>query len=160
MAENQASEEFQLTLSGAGIDIRLAVSPQKAALIMNVIMGMQPADAEHSPGFSEPKSAAASVRVSLREFLDGVKASKKLDQIVAIGHYMGTHEGQATFSRDQVKTRFAAAREPMPSNFSRDFGNAIKSGMIAEDHKQAGHYYVTKTGIHALERHFGSPNKS
>ena len=92
--------------------------------------------------------------VALREYLDQVGASQKSPQIVAIAHYLVSHEGKATFTRDDVKSRFAAAKEPMPTNFPRDFGASIKSGMIAEAHQRPGEYYVTKTGIQFIERRF------
>lgn len=160
MGYKQTSEEFIIALSGAGIDIKRAISPHKAAVIMSVVMGAEPVVDERGLGSSRPNGAAEAAKMSLQEFLDAVKATKKRDQIVAIGHYMGVHEGQVTFSREHIKARFAAAREPIPKNFPRDFGTAIKAGMIAEDHKQSGHYYVTKTGIHAIERRFGPPNKN
>lgn len=160
MAEDQGTEEFIVALSGVGIDIKRAITPEKAAVIMNVIMGVESIVGENDLGASRPTRAAGAAKTSLREFLDDVKAMKKPDQVVAIGHYIGMYEGHATFTRDNIKARFAAAREPMPSNFPRDFATAIKAGMIAEDHKQAGHYYVTKTGIHAVERRFGSQNRN
>lgn len=160
MDENQDFEEFTLTLSGTGIDIRRVVSRQKAAIIMNVILGLEPATSESAIHIGQQADTTNAGKISLREFLDKVAATKKSDQIVAIGQYMAIYEGLATFSRDDVKARFPTAREPLPKNFPRDFGTAIKAGMIAEDHKQAGQYYVTKTGIQAIERHFKAPKNS
>ncbi len=108
----------------------------------------------------EPKlsGSAEPAKVSLREFLDDSKATTKPDQIVTIGHYMAVHEGKDTFSRDEIKVRFQAARERLPANMPRDFSTAISKGMIAQDHAKSGQYYVTKKGVQALERRFGAQN--
>ena len=79
---------------------------------------------------------------------------RKPDQIVTIGHYVMHFEGQDDFSRDDVKTRFSIAREPMPANFSRDFALAEKSGMIAKVHGKEGHYYITKVGLSSVQNKF------
>ena len=158
MADDEGSEQFALTLTGKGIEIKREISQHQLAAIMSVLMGgglTIDNTSTASPGVQiEPP-----VKISLREYLDQVKASRKPDQIVAIGHYISLHEGQPTFSRDDIKAHFAVAREPMPSNFPRDFGVAIKAGMIAEAHQKAGHYYVTKTGIQSINRHFGAETK-
>ena len=94
------------------------------------------------------------VQVSLREFLDEVHAKRKPDQIVTIGRYITQFEGQADFSRDEVKSRFSVALEPMPANFPRDFRVAERNGMIAKVHGKEGRFYITKTGLRAIKDKF------
>lgn len=84
-----------------------------------------------------------------------VQAQTKPDQIVAIGHYLIEHDGQSNFSKDEIKARFVAAKEPMPANFPRDFSVAIKAGMIDEVHGERGRFHVTRTGQQAVESRFG-----
>ncbi|MER9237874.1 hypothetical protein [Mesorhizobium sp. M0633] len=158
MADNEGLEQFTLTLKGNGVEIKREISPDQFAAIMSVVIGRD-MSASNTSTASTGAPVELPVKISLREFLDEVKAVRKPDQIVAIGHYIGLHEGQPTFSREDIKDRFAAAREPMPSNFPRDFGVAIKAGAIAGAHQKAGHYYVTKTGIQAVDRHFGADAK-
>jgi hypothetical protein len=157
MAQNDNTEQFSLTLTGNGIEIKRAVTQRQFAAIMSVLMGNElPGDGFPTASMgTQPPSA----KISLREYLDQVKASRKPDQIVAIGHYINLHEGQPTFSREDIKARFAAAMEPMPSNFPRDFGAAVKARMIAAAHQKAGHYYVTKTGIASVDRRFDAETK-
>ncbi|WNJ92924.1 hypothetical protein [Bosea sp. 685] len=148
---------FSITLTGPGISIEREVSANKVAAIMGIIIGSSPSEAvitstSNIGGIAKPE------KVSLREFLDEAKAITKPDQIVAIGHYMAVHEGKDIFSREDIKARFQSARERLPSNFPRDFNVAISKAMIADDHLKSGHYYVTKTGIQAVERHFGAKN--
>lgn len=155
MSENENQEKFIIALSGNGIEVKREVSAAKLALVMNIIMGGDPLEATtfQAPSGEKP---AGPIKVSLREFLDDVKATTKPDQIVAIGQYMAVHEGKDVFSRDDIKVRFQVARERLPSNFPRDFNAAISKGMIAEDHAKSGHYYVTKTGVQAVKKCFGA----
>lgn len=155
MAGEDCTETFLVTVQGEGVDIRREISADKLPLVLNVVMGnaagagvyVRAGDAAEIPKTS---------KLSIREFLDEANASTKPDQIVAIGHYIAVHEGRETFSRDDIKARFQSARERLPSNFPRDFGVAVGKAMIAEDHQKSGQYYVTKTGIHAVEHKFSS----
>lgn len=157
MAQSETpNDTFTLNISGFGIKVERKIDGQTLAAIMTIIMGTDKpvAAAPDTKGTSGASSDGAAVQMSLREFLDGAHASRKPDQIVAIGHYITQIEGQANFSRDDVKARFAVAREPMPANFPRDFALAEKAGMIAEVHGKQGRHYVTKTGLAAIRRKF------
>lgn len=153
MAEQQTAEMFTVSLKGTGVVIEREVNAAQLALIMSVLMG---GDASGPISEEKPRAIGGSVKVSLREFLDDAKAITKPDQIVAIGHYMALQESRETFSREDIKARFQSAREKLPANFPRDFNAAIAKAMIAEDHAKRGQYYVTKTGVQAVERRFGS----
>lgn len=154
MSSVEAEETFSVTVVGAGISIQRDVSAAKVAVLMSVIMGPETADLPVE--VTSPSPQGAPVRMSLREFLDDAKAATKPDQIVAIGHYLAIHESKDTFSREDIKSKFQSAREPLPSNFPRDFNTAIGKGLIAEDHAKAGTYYVTRTGALAVEKRFGT----
>lgn len=154
MAPDNDEDTFSISITGAGVTVNREVSAVKFAQLMSVLMGNSTPDMpdNHTP----VGRSVGSVKVSLREFLDEAKASTKPDQIVAIGQYMSLHEAKDTFSRDDIKSRFQAARERLPSNFPRDFGTTISKGMVAEDHAMAGQFYVTKKGVGAVERQFGA----
>lgn len=156
MSESQAQETFRVTVTGVGIEIEREVSANRLPLIMSAIMGTDFPNGQTDSMSVTQKVFDSSSRMSLREFLDEVKATRKPDQIVAIGQYMALHEKRDTFTRDDIKTRFQSAREPLPANFPRDFGVAITKGMIAEDHSQHGVFYVTRTGARAVEQRFGA----
>ena len=162
MSKTEHSEDgFNLKISGDGIDVERRIDSGTLAAVMAVVMGTH--------RFGSPESLRTTdapgthilqqTSVALREYLDEVEAIHKADQIVAIGHYISLYEDQPHFSRDEIRSHFSTAREPLPKNFSRDFGLAVKSGMIAEAHKKPGFFYVTKTGISAVERHFAKTNK-
>ena len=149
-------DKYFLTISGLGINVERMIDGQTLAAIMAIVMGtdnlIAPASADAS--VSTPSADGAVVRKSLREFLDEVGAKRKPHQIAAIGHYIMDFERNADFSREEVKARFSAAREPMPANFPRDFALAERAGMLAEMHGKEGRYYITKTGLAAIEAKF------
>lgn len=144
---------FRLSLSGEGINIDKRVDRETALAIVAAVLGRSAEPAESRKKSSSLQSMAAPA-VSLRKYLDEVAAPNKHDQIAAIGHYILTHEGKASFSRDDIKTHYAVAREPMPANFPRDFNNAIKGGLIQEVHGERGRFYVTVKGENAIEYKF------
>lgn len=158
MPEPKGDETFTVSLVGPGIDVKREISANKVPLVLGVLMGSELHNAADTKQDSGSIKSQARVKISLREFLDDVKAMTKPDQIVAIGHYMSIHEGKETFSREDIKARFQSARERLPSNFPRDFNAAIGKAMIAEDHATSGQFYITKTGDQAIQRRFGSQN--
>ena len=157
MSENENSaEEFDLSISGDGINVERKIDSKTLAAILALAIGTQRADDATSPipRDVDVTSPLPEIPMSLREYLDKVGASRKPDQIIAIGHFISHYEHQSDFSRDEIRSRFSIAREPMPKNFSRDINLAIKAGMLAKVHQKPGYYYVTKAGISAIERHF------
>ncbi|MEQ8387374.1 MAG: hypothetical protein RLP16_05430 [Alphaproteobacteria bacterium] len=157
MPEDQiAEEEYELKLTGNGVSLEKKIGQRAAMQIIAAAMGQAVPDLVEKPLDAEA-SVQPDMTLSIREFLDQVSASKKRDQIVAIGHYLCNTLAQRDFSRDEVKQRFSDAKEPMPANFPRDFGAAAKAGMIAEAHQKSGRYYVTKTGMQAVKNGFGKP---
>ena len=128
--ENQ--KMFSLRLSGDGINIEQQIEQRVALQVVQIVMGGgAPAVAPLSTGAKPDARSSAGVSLSLREHLDKIGASKKPEQIVTIAHYVCEIEGQADFSRDDIRSRFITAREPPPGNFGRDFAVALKNGWIA-----------------------------
>lgn len=146
---------FQVKLVGDGIAIEKRLDRDTARAVMTVIMGGFAAMAAPAAVGKPAARSHSAPPMSLREFLTDVQAHTKPDQIVAIGHYIIESEQQPNFSKEEIKARFAAAKEPMPANFPRDFNAAIKAGMLDEVHGERGRYYVTRTGQQAVAARFG-----
>ena len=151
----EEDQQFQLTLVGDGISIDKRLDRDTARAVMSIVMGGAPTTSHEVSPRTPGGSAGSGPALSLREFLTEVQAQTKPDQIVAIGHFIIEHEGQPNFSKEDVKARFASAKEPMPANFPRDFNSALKAGMIDEVHGERGRFYVTRTGQQAVEGRFG-----
>jgi len=100
--------------------------------------------------------SANGVPLSLRECLDKIGASKKPELITTIAHFICHYERQDDFSRDDVRSRFLTAREPLPRNFGRDFAVALTRGWIAEVHGKKSRFYVTAKGAQAINDNFSN----
>jgi hypothetical protein len=153
----EAQKMFSLRLSGEGINIEQQIEQRVALMVVQVVMGGGAAAiAPHTAGAKPDARSSDGVSLSLREHLDKIGASKKPEQIVTIAHYVCEIEGQADFSRDDIRSRFIIAREPPPGNFGRDFVVALKNGWIAEVHGKRNRYYVTAKGAQAINNNFSN----
>jgi hypothetical protein len=149
---------FSLRLSGEGINIEQEIDQRVALQVVQVVIsGGAPIVASHLS--AAPKGdvpSADGVSLSLREYLDKIGALKKPEQITTIAHYICDYERQADFSRDDIRSRFLTAREPLPGNFGRDFAVALKNGWIAELHGKKNRFYVTAKGAQAINNNFSN----
>lgn len=152
---NSDGESFKLKLEGPGIIVSTSVDRVTALSVIRVLMG------DAAGGGLGPRQGASNgvgeqdadnAPLSLREYLDGVGAKTKVAQIVAIAAYVLDFSGQKDVGRDEIKTRFAEAAEPMPANFPRDFGKVLRAGWMAPTHANKDRFYVTQSGRAALKR--------
>jgi hypothetical protein len=157
-----AKTSYSLTLKGEGISVSRDVDQSIARAIMELVLGgvepPRPGTKTNERASSSPTNAQLT-RLSLREFLDQAEPKRNPDKIVAIGEYIIQHDKQPEFTRDDVKTRFRNAGEPVPANFPRDFTWAISNGWIAEDAHNAGQHYVTQKGKTAIAEKFSGEVK-
>jgi len=153
----EAPKMFSLRLSGEGINIEQQIEQRLALQVVHVVMGGgAPLASPSSAAASAESRSADRVSLSLREYLDKIGASKKPEQITTIAHYICEIEGQADFSRDDIRSRFITAREPPPGNFGRDFAVALRNGWIAEVHGKKSRFYVTAKGTQAINSNFSN----
>lgn len=150
MTETDKDEVFHLKLTGKGLTIDKQVDAGLAAAIAQMTFGgPSPRGTPLGPTAAlRPNLVAASgQRLSLREYLQAVGAGRGIHiKILAVGRHMRDFEKQEDFSREEVRSRFRSAGEPQPANFARDFQKAVREGWIAEDPKNIGRFYVTRTG--------------
>lgn len=152
----ETTKMFSLRLSGDGINIEQQIEQRVALQVVQVVMGGGAAAAPQTADTKPDARSSDGVSLSLREHLDKIGASKKSEQITTIGHYVCEIEGQADFSRDDIRSRFITAREPPPGNFGRDFAVALKNGWIAEVHGKKNRYYVTAKGAQVINNNFSN----
>jgi hypothetical protein len=154
------SKVYTLKLSGPDMTLEREVNEDTLNRVMGALF--QPAE-ESTLGRTEvPKYQPAGVQndLTLREFINEVNPSSKPQLITTIAYYVSEHEKATKFTREDVKGRFAEAKEKMPGNFDRDFGVAQSNGWIAQDGKESKNYYMTGTGIRAVTEGFTSIKKS
>lgn len=160
--QREAVPTYALTLKGDGISIDRSVSAGVAVQIVSLAMGgnaLGTPSQHHTPAGKQSTSSGRVV--AIREFLNEVSAKRNPDKITVMAIYLRDHQGRDTFSRDDVKSLFRKAGEPVPGNYARDFGLALSAGWIAEDHATSGEYYVTNSGDEALAAGFqAKPTRS
>lgn len=141
------AETYKITLDGNGVHLEQEVSKDIALGVISLVMGggNQYVGADNVLEEQQHQCPA----ISLPEFLINLKVATIPERITAIGQFLMKERGQNSFTKDNIKTSFAEAKEPMPKNFSRDFANAIRSGWVNEVHGAPGTYYVTNTGLKA-----------
>lgn len=165
MGAGGMSGKYKITVEGEDLNFEGGTIEEKARRIVSYVVGDAELPTEGAESTSKRPGAGASETLvgeetrpslSLREFLDDSGATRKPEQILAIGKYATRYEGQQDFSREDIKRRFRSAGEPPPGNFPRDFAWTIKVGWIAEDSQNAGQYYITNRGEEAIQSKFSS----
>ena len=146
--------QFKVVISGEGIDVTRMIDADKLAILLPIVLGSK-ATSEFSrkaTGGGGVRTQMSEVKESIRQFLDEVGATTNVDLIVAIAYYLWQNQDKQEFSKDEMRAQFLSAHEKMPGNLHRDFRVACDKGMIASVHDQADSYYITKTGIKAVEQ--------
>jgi hypothetical protein len=161
---------YHLVLEGEGVTIDKMVDGHVAGAIARLafsgvaVEAVEAPDPRPSAPLTSDQSTARSgipvasgQRLSLREYLQHADVDRGIHgKILAVGSYLRDHEEQGDFTREDVRARFRSAGEPQPANFHRDFQKAVRAGWIAEDHQNAGRFYVTRTGDDEINRRQGS----
>jgi hypothetical protein len=124
-------------------------------------------DLEGTPTFDRPtrrisldedlQPAASSSRpISLVELINEKKPGTNAQHIALFAYYREKSEGISRFERDDLKPYFAKAKKPPPTNYDRDFVEAVRKGWIHEDRADS---YLTSRGVEAVESGFEGERK-
>lgn len=157
---NSADEPlYSVTIEGEGLTLSRQIdAPTLGRVLYSLLSGTDASLVPSKPSMDNLQEGKSSqvqvVRLSLREYLNEVGANSYPEKIASIGYYLEAHEGAASFSKDDIKSRFRTAGEAAPANFHRDFSSAVSSGWIAEDVANGGRFYVTHTGQAAVAAGF------
>ena len=156
MQDSDKEIPYEIQLEGEGLNLKKTITEEMAARIMQIVMGSSQIPRNEKSESSEEHLDDAVGRPprAISEFIEEVGAKRNPDKILTIGQFLTDELGQKTFSVDQIKDQFRPAGESMPSNFGRDFRWTVSIGWLAEDRDTPGTYYVTRTGLTALEQQF------
>lgn len=161
--EEEQALSYELSLTGPGMTIKRTVGQDVALGVITLLMEGAPAAATTRSVPLSPGRAPVGLTVSrtaspeshtVGEFLGEVEAKRNPDRIVAFGAYLEDAMGKRPFTRDDIRSQFSRAGEPMPANFGRDFGWAMANKWIAAAHGSKDEFFVTNTGRKALEAKF------
>lgn len=163
---------YTLSITGEGLSLEREVDQATALAVVNLVLtGQKPqiptqhieALAPRPAGIPHPAVAAQgqapSPPVSVKEYTHELGAQNNADFILAFAAYITSREGRERFTRDELKSFFPKAGEPVPKNYTRDFGNTVDWGWVAEDHEQPGQWYITRAGTNALENQFAKETR-
>jgi len=162
--EKEASSGYKLTLKGDGITVERDISEVLAKDIIAMILGggnipqsspsTQTSAAIQQSHYGKQQNNSGLPRKSLREYLNEVGARKNPQKILAIAGYLVKFMEKETFSVADIKPQFKVASEPIPANLTRDFQIVSQNGWIAQDHEERKMFFITRTGLEALDNKF------
>lgn len=153
---------YQLKLTGPGLSLEKEVAEEIANQITLLVLSGGKPEQQSTTGRglgTDPTASSTKTAVgnkSVREYLQASNAQKIPQQMTVIGHYLLETKRKDTFSMEELLKGFGDAKESPPKNPNRDINTAIRDGWIALRQKDS--YYVTSTGMKAIED--GFPKKS
>jgi len=147
MAEQSGHKQYQVKISGPGVNVDTMTDESVARALMAIIMG----------GLTEPPTMVppeGQQQTTLRDFVASSGAKTVAAQILAIAQFVRTTESKDEFTRDEIGGKFGLAGMPQPTDLERDFQTAADHGWIAEDPRALGHFFITSKGHEALRKKF------
>lgn len=92
--------------------------------------------------------------VSLREFMNEQLAKRIPDKIATMAFYIREYRGAQFFGKEDLRSLFQEAAEPVPKNIPRDINTTIRLGWIAARPEDKNTYYITSKGMDAVKAKF------
>jgi hypothetical protein len=86
------------------------------------------------------------------EVIEQKAPATNAQRLAVFAYYREKVEGIARFSKDDLRTYFAKAKQPPPGNFDRDYQLAVSLGWTYNDGADS---YLTSKGLEAVEAGFG-----
>lgn len=154
--EKATAPDYQLTLKGNGITIDRSISEDMAAGVIAVLMGSRPVAIRGVGQSGATASAARPPAGSLTagEFVMESGAKRNPDKIAAFGVFLIDQVGNESFTREEMRQTFQRAGEPIPANFPRDFGWAIRNKWISAVIGSPNEYVITNAAREAVRNKF------
>lgn len=158
-AHESDTRKYTLSLKGDGMTVDREIDEGTALEVVALVMTGGTA-VEAGDGIVVRHSVPRPRRggQSLREYIDEVEAKRNPEVILAIAKYISNETGK-NFTRDDVRSRFQEAAEPVPGNYGRDFRWTMRNGWIAAVVGAQNEHYVTGTGDKALNEKFSAEIK-
>jgi hypothetical protein len=157
---------YELTLKGAGLTIERKIPESIALSVVALIMGGDGSRIGPRRGGSVAAASLTAtgsrqgLATTVGEFLTEVEAKRNPDKILTFAAYLMDEMGRESVTRDEIRSMFQKAAEPVPGNFHRDFTWAVQNRWLGEQPGSPGAYYVTKTGRTALGNKFAAEVKA
>jgi hypothetical protein len=137
-----ALESVYEALKGLDPELRQKVLESTYALL-----AMKPPVQKGEPAGGEGDAP----RVGLAELIKDKQATTNAQRLAVFAYFRDQYQKKPRFSRANLESYFELAKEPPPSNYSRDFNEAVKKGWI---HEEGENSYITSKGIEAVQAGF------
>jgi hypothetical protein len=148
MAEQPGRKQYQVIISGPGVNVDTMTDETMARMLMEMVMG----------GLAQPPRivppGGGREATTLREFVGSSGAKTVAAQILAIAQFVRTTERKDEFTRDEIGGKFELAGLTPAADLAREFQTAADHGWIAEDARALGHFFITTRGHEALRKKF------
>lgn len=133
---------------------------QRVLASVHALLEMGPPSLETSKITGQQTQASGSSLpsrpVAIRELVADKKPRTHPQFITLFAYYREKYQNLPTFSRDQLEEYYTTARQAPPSNYDRDFVEAVRRGWIHEDGENS---YITSKGIEAIESGFAEDSR-
>jgi hypothetical protein len=150
--EHQEAGTFTVSIKGPGLKFSRVIDGATALSIMGVAMGQGgAADATPRPVTRSDRPKGSERGESLAEYYARIGPKQYPDKLTTIAAYLQTVQGRHSFKPDELRGQFRHVGEAPPANLPRDVRRAKAAGWLAEDHEAPGQYFVTKSGLKAIE---------
>jgi len=153
-----ADEAFTVTIKGPGVSVEQKVSRELANRAVLLVLSGGTTTAKptlEAPARQEPpRPEGDEPPPSISEFFAAHAAKRHIEKITAIGQFLKQYAGKATVGRSDLVAQFELASEPPPKNLGRDLDWAVKVGWIAPQSDDPDKYYVTRSGLEAVQKSF------
>ncbi len=151
-----SEKNVTIKLQGEGITFEDKISKELVPQIITLCMSAQKKIENPFAAFSFEAAAPVKkgIRVSVVEYMQRRNARSNFEKILSFAGYIKDIQERDVFYGNEIKSLFRDAREILPSNFTRDFNTVISNGWIHKDTENPDGYYITQTGLKALESGF------
>lgn len=92
---------------------------------------------------------AVSKKLSIKEFLLEHPPITDIQRTLAVGYFLETHAGMASFTKAELEKGYRDAKEPKPSNISVNIKHCVKQGHMMEADERKNDktaYVITRSG--------------
>jgi hypothetical protein len=149
-------KQVTIKIQGEGITFEDTISKALVPQIISLCMATQKKDENPLEGFffKSPSEVKKAIPEGVVEYTKRHNAKSNFEKILSFAGYIKDIQSKEIFYSNEIKSLFRDAREILPANFTRDFNTVIGNGWIHKDNENPDAYYITQTGLNALESGF------
>lgn len=103
----------------------------------------------HASVDGKTAALAATKKLSMKEFLLERPPTTDIQRTLAVGYFLETYAGMASFTKTELEKGYRDAKEPTPSNIGVNIKRCIKYGHMMEAEEKKNNkvaYVITRSG--------------